>query len=78
MVAVKKRIAATQENATSRPEQQREQNRLALAVELLGLKFQLFDFERTLTWTLKKRGFFKDENNHSFSVYSGLPSVRIQ
>jgi hypothetical protein len=78
MVAVKKRIAATQENATSRPEQQREQNRLALAVELLGLKFQLFDFERTLTWTLKKRVFFKDENNDSFSVYSGVPSVRIQ
>jgi hypothetical protein len=74
MVAVKKRIAATQENATSRP----EQNRLALAVELLGLKFQLFDFERTLTWTLKKRVFFKDENNDSFSVYSGVPSVRIQ
>jgi hypothetical protein len=74
MVAVKKRIAATQENATSRP----EQNRLALAVELLGLKFQLFDFERTLTWTLKKRVFFNDENNDSFSVYSGVPSVRIQ
>jgi len=69
MVAVKKRIAATQENATSRP----EQNRLALAVELLGLKFQLFDFERTLTWTLKKRVFFKDENNDSFSVYSVTP-----
>ena|GEM_PF-3667417 len=57
---------------------QQDIDALAIAIESLGHQFQLYDFERTLAGTLKKVVFYIDENNYSFSVSGGIPSIIIQ
>ncbi len=57
---------------------QKDIDELALAIENLGHQFQLYDFERTTAGGLSKIVFYIDENNYTFHLPDGIPSIVIQ